>query len=399
MKDNRYKLNSADGIPLLGQEEIRDIYFSKRIRLRKPKRSIRLLKKICLGFFAVSFVFLLIIIHMRYEKSRDDIFVDNTTEGVYENTDSEENTNLELPVIKPSDTNLTEDTDKLDKNDSFYLQELYEFDYSLVPDGEKAIIPIDLSMYTSGAAYINNQTGLICNLDKLLKADLRGYDYELITATDSPKVLIVHTHATEAYSKEGAISYSDESAEIARALDCDENVVSLGNIMAEALNEYGVRTLHCEVMHDSIQNKDSYLRSANTIKNYLEKYPSIELVIDLHRDSIISSNGEMLRPVILIDSEPVAQVMCIVGSDWLGEECERWQDNLSLALKLREYLNGKYTNLCRPPELRGTSYNQELSRYSLHIEIGASGNNLKEAKRSCELVAQAIAEILFGIKK
>ena len=76
-----------------------------------------------------------------------------------------------------------------------------------------------------------------------------------------------------------------------------------------------------------------------------------------------------------------------------------WQDNLSLALKLRKELNDKYLNLCRPIELRETSYNQELSRYSLHIEIGASGNNLKEAKRSCELVAQAIAEILFGIKK
>ena len=347
----------------------------------------------------VFFVFLLTIFHLKNEKSIDDIFVDNITDVPYENTDSKENVDSSMPVIKPGDSIITEESDMSDKNDAFTLQELYSFDYSLVPDGENAIIPIDLSMYTSGAAYISNQTGLTCNLEGLLKRELLKDDCQLINSTDSPKVLIIHTHATEAYCDEGQISYSNEAAEIARNLDCDENVVSLGLVMADILNECGISTIHCDVMHDSIQNKDSYFRSANTIKKYLEKYPSIELVIDIHRDSIINTNGEMLRPVALVDSAPAAQVMCIVGSDWLGGECERWQDNLSLALKLREYLNGKYTNLCRPPQLRGTSYNQEFTSYSLNIEIGASGNSLKEARKSCEIVAYAIAEILFGVQK
>lgn len=399
MKDNRYELNAAKEIPLLGQEEIKSgIYVRQRIRFKKRKRIISTFKKVYFCFVVVICVFVLIILQLRHNRSKDNIFVNDTTEPLYSETCSTENTESDIPVIKPSDSSQIEESDKAEKND-FSLQELYSFDPSLVPNGEKAIIPIDLSMYTSGAAYINNQTGFVCDLEVLLKRELHSYDYELINAANSPKVLIIHTHATEAYSKEGANSYSDQSAEIARSLDYDENVVSLGVLMADALNELEIPTVHCDVMHDSIQNKDSYLRSANTIKNYLEKYPTIELVIDIHRDSVMSPDGEMLRPVTLVESEPAAQVMCVVGSDWLGGKCDRWQDNLSLALKLREYLNGKYTNLCRPPQLRGTSYNQELSRYSLHIEVGASGNDLKEAKISCELVANAIAEILFKVKK
>ena len=117
-------------------------------------------------------------------------------------------------------------------------------------------------------------------------------------------------------------------------------------------------------------------------------------MIDLHRDSVVKSTGELVRPVTAVDGEAVAQVMCVVGSDWGGQENPNWQGNLSLALKLREELNQKYQNLCRPAYLRASTYNQELAPYSLLLEVGASGNSLAEAKRSASLIADALAKFI-----
>jgi stage II sporulation protein P len=147
-------------------------------------------------------------------------------------------------------------------------------------------------------------------------------------------------------------------------------------------------------MHDSTQYKDSYANAAETIKKYLEKYPSIELVIDVHRDAVIKSSGEVVKAVTEVDGKAAAQVMCVVGTDFGGEECPRWEDNLSLALKLRSALNDSYENICRPVTLKSSTYNQEFSKYSILLEIGTSGNSLEEAKISAELVAQAISDLL-----
>ncbi|MBE6530903.1 MAG: hypothetical protein E7679_02270 [Ruminococcaceae bacterium] len=265
---------------------------------------------------------------------------------------------------------------------------IYDFDYSQVPEGETPIIPMDLSLSSEGSAYIYNSTGYSPDLKALLASDLSpSNDTLYISNTKAPLVLIVHTHGTEAYSKDGAISYLDNGGELARSEDTSKNVVAVGAVMAEVLTQNGIPTLHCTIMHDQLQYKDSYSRAEATIKQYLEKYPSIKLVIDLHRDAIIKSSGELVRPVTAVDSKPTAQVMCVVGSDWGGEACPSWQNNLALALKLRDSLNSKYGNLCRPTYLRTSTYNQELAPYSLLLEIGACGNSLEEAKRAAELVA------------
>ena len=165
-------------------------------------------------------------------------------------------------------------------------------------------------------------------------------------------------------------------------------------MLADELNKRGISTLHSTVLHDEKQYKDSYARSEETIRHYLEKYPTIRLVIDLHRDAIVRSGGELVRPVALADGEAAAQIMCVVGSDFGGQECKNWERNLSLALKLREPLNTKNTGRCRPPYLRSSTYNQELAPYSLLLEMGASGNSLEEAKRSAVLVSEALAKII-----
>ena len=273
---------------------------------------------------------------------------------------------------------------------------IYDFDYSKVPDGESAIIPMDLSLTSYGNGYIYNSTGYSPNAEALLASKLSFSDDVIyLSGNTEPLVLILHTHATESYLEDGAISYKDTGGELARSENISENVVSVGEVMAKILNENGIPTLHCTLLHDKPQYKDSYARAEATIKEYLARYPSIKLVIDLHRDAVIKSTGEIVRPVTSVDGDAVAQVMCVVGSDWGGQACDGWQDNLALALQLRERLNSKYTSLCRPTYLRTSTYNQELAPYSLLLEIGACGNSLAEAKRAAELVAN---ELVFIIK-
>ena len=173
-----------------------------------------------------------------------------------------------------------------------------------------------------------------------------------------------------------------------------ENVVAVGKIISEILNRNGIPTAHCTVMHDSIQYKDSYARAEETIKRYLEEFPSIKLVIDVHRDSIVRSDGDIVRPVTEIDGEAMAQVMCVVGSDWVGDTYDHWENNLSLALKLRELLNQEKSNLCRPVFLKGNTYNQEIAPYSLLLEVGSSGNSLTEACRSAEIIAEKLCILI-----
>lgn len=273
------------------------------------------------------------------------------------------------------------------------LENLYQFDAQKVPDGETPILPMDLSLSSLGAEYINNATGLKPDVKKLLAKPF-GSDSSLVALSkkNKPLVLVLHTHGTEGYSEDGALSFSDNGGEIARSEDPRENVVAVGAAFSEALNQAGIPTLHCTVMHDQTQYKDSYSRAKQTVERYLSAYPSIRLVIDLHRDSIVKSSGELVRPVTLVDGEVAAQVMCVVGSNWNGQENPRWEENLSLALKLRKALNEQYEKFCRPVYLKGSTYNQELAPYSLLLEIGAGGNSVEEAKRAAVKVAETLAQ-------
>ncbi|MGI6166914.1 MAG: stage II sporulation protein P [Eubacteriales bacterium] len=275
---------------------------------------------------------------------------------------------------------------------------LYYFDYSQVPPGNSPIVPMDMSLVSYGETYFFNETAYAPKISALLnsKDAIPAFDFlgAAIYPVGNPVVLIIHTHGTEAYSKEGSISYSEADGEFARSSDITQNVVAVGKVIADVLNENGVRTLHCTTMHDLESYKDSYIRAAATIREYLANYPSIQYVIDVHRDSITTSDGSIIRPVMLADGKACAQVMCVVGSDYNGADYDNWQNNLALALKLRSVLNERYGNMCRPVYLRSSAYNQQYAPMTMLLEVGTSGNSLSEAKEAARLVAQALADII-----
>lgn len=276
-------------------------------------------------------------------------------------------------------------------------RDVYAYDPSLVPAGEMPILPLDLSLQEYGAAYISNETSYTPDLEALLEKEdiLPPYSYTsgAVYPPGDPLVLILHTHGTEAYSPDGAISYPD-TADYARSIDPAENVLAVGERMAEVLRENGVPTLHCVILHDKSAYRDAYTRAAETIAAYLAEYPTIEYILDVHRDALIRGENELVRPVVELDGEAVAQVMILAGSDYKGAYFPDWQDNLAFALQLRERLNADHPRIARPVYLRASAFNEHFGPRSLLLEIGASGNSLPEALRAGERVAQTLADMI-----
>ena len=283
-------------------------------------------------------------------------------------------------------------------------EELYAFDASAVPDGMIPIAPMDLSLSTYGDAFHYNDTDYTLSLtDKdaslpamAVLAEIAGAGGATASAREVT-VLVYHTHATEGFSAPGALYY-DPGDELARTEDPTKSVIAVGEALCRVLESRGIRTVHDTTLHDKTSYRDSYSRSAETIQKYLAEYPSIRLVIDVHRDSILTSAGQLVRPVTPVDGKAVAQVMCVVGSDAAGGTYGTWRDNLSLAAALRHRLNDRYESLGRPVYVKKSTYNQQYAPASLLLEIGASGNSLEEALRAAALVGEVLSDMISDAK-
>lgn len=266
--------------------------------------------------------------------------------------------------------------------------DLYAFTESGVPKDAHPIRPADLS--TDDASALQNDTSYVIDMEEITKAAvLRAPE----SITGNPLVLIVHTHGTEGFSAEGSTYYS-ESYNHPRTEDVSQNVVAVGKVLADALNKKGIPTLHCETMHDKESYIAAYDRSAESIRMYLEKYPSIRYVFDVHRDSLIRSDLTKLRPVTLHGGEPSAQIMMIVGSSEKSGIDYDWQANLILAEAIQQRLVTDTLGMARQLYLRGATYNQQHAKYGLLLEIGACGNSLAEAKNAATAFADAFAKVI-----
>ena len=253
-----------------------------------------------------------------------------------------------------------------------------------------------ISPYSAGLSYngvyMKNSTNLEINIKELLSAPL-GFK---IAKTDSPQVLIVHTHTTETYMTADADYYT--SAFSSRTRDAQKNMVSVGNIVAEKLNQAGIKTLHDATEHDYPNYTGSYSRAAKTINSYLKKYPTIKVVLDLHRDAVSSGDSDKVKLVTEINGKKAAQVMLVMGSQSGSvTNFPKWKENLKLAVRLQQKIEEKYPTLARPLSLMPKNYNESLTTGSLLIEFGTDVNTLAEAHYSAELVGDSIAELLGGL--
>ena len=204
---------------------------------------------------------------------------------------------------------------------------------------------------------------------------------------EEPTVLILHTHATESYTKT-----TERYRETAswRTLDAQYNLLAIGARVARLLTEAGIPTLQDRELHDYPSYNGSYTRSRKSTKAFLEEYPSIRLILDLHRDASGEGAAQM-RTRAQVNGEASAQLMVVLGTNHKG-----YEENLSLGLKLHALLNRTHPGLMRPLQLRAQRFNQDLSPGALLIEVGAAGNTHPEALAAADALAQAIIALSLG---
>lgn len=206
-----------------------------------------------------------------------------------------------------------------------------------------------------------------------------------------PKVLILHTHTTESFTQT-ADRYTETSPY--RTLDPGHNMIALGELLADILQEAGIGVIHDTAFHDYPSYNGSYSHAAASTRDYLQQYPSIELVLDLHRDAADTASGQLVTRCS-IGGETAAQLMFVVGTDTRLDHPD-WERNLSLALKLQVLLEKENSGVCRSLNLTKNRYNQHLGPYALLVEIGAAGNTLDQAKLAAKALGEAIVKLAGG---
>lgn len=255
------------------------------------------------------------------------------------------------------------------------------------------IISRYISPYTAPLSYNNiylkNSTNVNLNIKKIFEAKL---EFKILE-NDQPQVLIVHTHATESFMTEDTSYYTDSYSP--RSRDNSKNMIKIGEIVAKKLNNAGIKTLHSKTLHDYPEYTGSYNRSKETINWYLKKYPSIKIVLDLHRDSLSDGESDKVKLVTKIGNKNAAQIMLVMGSNTgVVTTFPKWQENLKLAFKVQQKIEEKYPTLARPMMIMPKLYNQNLTTGSMLIEFGTDANTLDEVSYSAELVGNALAELL-----
>lgn len=205
-----------------------------------------------------------------------------------------------------------------------------------------------------------------------------------------PQVLILHTHGTESYTMPQGFAYNEDGA--TRTTDTDFNVVRVGDEIADVFEEAGISVLHDRTLYDAAGYKDAYQRAEPAILAYLQKYPTIHFVLDIHRDAIEDKEGNAYKVISNIDGKNAAQLTFVIGTDGSGLTHDKWKENLKLAVLLQKNINNRYPTLMRPIYLRNSRYNEHATTGSLLLEVGAAGNSLDEALYAARLFANAAVE-------
>lgn len=193
-----------------------------------------------------------------------------------------------------------------------------------------------------------------------------------------PYVLIYHTHTSESYLP---VSGKDHQ------LNKKGDIVKVGEYLQKILDEkYGIKTLHCDQIHDNYPFRESYKRSQLTLIKYLRDYPSLKILLDVHRDATPG-----LKPTCAIKGNDAATLMLVVGSDKMGLDHPNWKNNHAFATKLNESLNLYYPGLSNGIIVSNARYNQHLSDHAIIVEFGNQNSELDQVYRSIEHFAEILA--------
>ncbi|MBQ7837289.1 MAG: stage II sporulation protein P [Clostridia bacterium] len=225
------------------------------------------------------------------------------------------------------------------------------------------------------------------DIEKVLSKPL-----ELSVDKSKPAVLIFHSHTSEGYEMIERDWFAQGYN--ARSNDENRNVVRVGTEIANYLTELGYTVIHDKTIHDKSYS-DSYSKSRKTVAKHLEEHPEIQIVLDIHRDSMTQSNGDKIKPVNTIKGKKAAQLMIITGAEeGKVENFPDWEYNLRFALQLQKKCETMFPGLMRPVLFSQRKYNMDMTRFSLLIEMGSEANTLEEACYSGRMLAAALASLM-----
>ena len=256
------------------------------------------------------------------------------------------------------------------ENENLSLEKLKDFDYLVS------------NFYTVDSVTYLEEGDL--NAEQMLTEDLT-----IDTSSGGPKILIFHTHSQE--------SFADSDGTV------ETSIVGIGRYLTDILNEkYGISTLHHEGVYDLINGKldrsEAYEQAQPNIRQILSENPSIEVVIDLHRDGV----KETTHLSTEINGKPTAQIMFFNGlcrtrtnGDLSAMLNPYIQDNLAFSLQMKIDAEKRYPGFTRRNYLKGYKYNMDLAPKMLLIEAGAQTNTVEEMKNAMEPLADILNDVLI----
>lgn len=239
----------------------------------------------------------------------------------------------------------------------------------------------------TGTVYFKNETDYAIDMTSLLQKDS-----PVALGEQGVQVLIMHTHGTEAYTQSPGHAYV-ASGEY-RTTDSSANMLRVGQEICDILNDRGVSAVHSRTLNDYPAYNGSYNRALKDIQAHIQQYPTIQLVIDVHRDAIATGNT-YYKTAAEVDGQQTAQLMFVTGTDAGGLTHDHWQDNLAFQAQLHDRLNSTYPGIMRPMSIRASRFNQHIRKGSMLVEVGACGNTLEEALAAAQIFANTLADALL----
>ena len=308
------------------------------------------------------------------------------TESVPATSDAEPVPQTRGRIITKNRTEGTDDVDYSQFTENSGSIERYNFGYFNDPN------IITLSSGAQIRNYTDDENAELLAASELLPS-LRLLDG---LSSELPQVLIYHTHTSESYLPYGDSYDADYPI---RSSDCSRNITAVGDAICEALAERGISSVHDCTVYDYPMFTGAYYRSAETMLELLEEYPSIKIAIDIHRDGILNDDGSVTAPIAEIDGRTAAQFMIITGCDSPETDFPNYMQNFKLACLLQNCAEDAYPGLARPVLFDYRNYNQSLFDGDLLIEVGSQGNSLDEALYTGRLLGSIIADAVERIEK
>ncbi len=298
----------------------------------------------------------------------------------------EEQETIPMQTVSDSaDEQEAETANEASANDVIYIDET-----GFRPAKEKSVIYTKEQLmdteFVKNKFYTEDATTQIKE-SQLAYDKLMGFDAVLKQDNSQPQILIYHTHSQETFID------SDPSR-------VETTIMGVGEYLTRILqDQYGFNVIHHLGQYDVESRDYAYTEAEKGVEAVLAEYPSIEVIIDLHRDAV----PEDTRLVTTVQGKEVAKFMFFNGLSYtraMGELTSLpnpyVQDNLSFAFQMNLVAQEYYPDITRKIYLKGYRYNMHYRAKSLLVELGAQTNTVEEAMNACEPLAHVIAMVLKG---